>query len=143
MVQPNFNASLTYQITPKITTYATYNYSQSSATGNGGGYVPSNGSQFTSAHFHRISQLEEVGFKFSLLKDTLFISTAGFHQTRSVPTQGGAANTADVLGYRNRGQLPAEQELLHDGRLFDDPELPLQPEPGLRVADAAHRTSCR
>ncbi len=103
MVQPNFNGSLTYQITPKITTYFTYNYSQSSAVGNGGGYVPTNGSQFRGADFHRISELYEGGLKFSLLKDTLFISTAGFHQTRSIPTQGGGANRVNVTGFEIEG----------------------------------------
>lgn len=102
MAQPNFNVSPTLELTKNITAYFTYNYSQSSAVGNGGGYTAVGGN-FDSADFHRVSELIEGGLKFSLLKDTLFISSAGFFQTRSVPTIGGAANSADVTGFEIEG----------------------------------------
>ena len=38
-----------------------------------------------------------------MLKDTLFVSAAGFYQTRSIPTIGGAANSADVTGFEIEG----------------------------------------
>ena len=96
--QPNFNISPTFRITDKLTTYFTYNYSQSTGVGNGGGYVATGGN-FGSEYFHRVSELYEGGLKGSFLKDTLFLSSAGFYQTRNVPTQGGAANLVDVYGF--------------------------------------------
>jgi hypothetical protein len=98
MAQPNFNISPTYRITDKLSAYFTYNYSQSSSVGNGGGYVATGGN-FDSADFHRESNLYEGGLKGSFLKDTLFVSSAGFFQTRSIPTIGGASNDVEIYGF--------------------------------------------
>lgn len=99
---PNVNVSPTFRILPKLTSYFTFNYSQSTGTGNGGGYVATGGN-FGSEYFHRESYLYEGGLKASLLKDTLFLSSAGFFQTRNVPTIGGAADKVEVYGLELEG----------------------------------------
>lgn len=107
---PNFNISPTLALTKNVTAYVTYNYSQSTSVGNGGGLVPEGGN-FSNGQLHRVSELVEGGLKFSLLKDTLFISTAGFFQTRSIPTLGGGANQAEVTGLEIEGNYQPNKHL--------------------------------
>ena len=93
-VLPNFNISPTYKPFPWVTTYFTYNYSQSTNTGDGGSYSPT----FTPADFHQPSNLYEVGAKFSALKNTLYFTTTGYIQDRDNPSQGGASVKQNVKG---------------------------------------------
>lgn len=97
-VLPNANVSPTYKILPWLTAYGTYNYSQSTRSGNGGGYVPSSGTQFSTGDLHQVSELFEAGLKASLLKDTLFLQTAVFNQSRTYGVQGGGSNDVSVNG---------------------------------------------
>ena len=93
-VLPNVNVSPTYKPFPWVTTYFTYNYSQSTNTGDGGSYSPT----FTPADFHQPSNLYEVGAKFSALKNTLYITTTGYIQDRENPSQGGTSTKVRVKG---------------------------------------------
>ena len=85
---PNFNVSPTFSPFPWLTTYFTYNYSQSTGVANGGGYVMGGNTlgTFASSYFHQVSELYEFGAKASLIKNTLFISSALFNQTRNIPS---------------------------------------------------------
>ncbi len=102
-VIPDANVSLTYDITPKITAYATFNYSQYTHVGVGGGLTPGSGYQYNASDFHNESFLEEGGIKASLLKDKLFVSFAGFHQTRGFSGAGGAITPIDAKGIEIEG----------------------------------------
>lgn len=105
---PNGNISLGYNLSPKISTYATYNYSKntSGAAGNGGGYTAFIGKGaggtapfvLDKTAFEQPSELKEVGMKFSLLDGKLFIGTALFDQTRQNKPQ-----NSPVATYRYRG----------------------------------------
>ena len=99
---PNFNVSPTFSPFSWLTTYFTYNYSQSTGVANGGGYMMSgfNAGTFDSGYFHRPSELYELGAKASLLKNTLFISSALFKQKRNEPaSNGGGAILLNVTGF--------------------------------------------
>jgi outer membrane receptor protein involved in Fe transport len=87
---PNANASLVYKLTPKVSSYVTYNYSQSTGASTGGGYSTSS-SQFQSRYFHRASDLYEGGFKFSSSDNKFFASVAGFQQNRIISSLGNIA----------------------------------------------------
>ncbi len=102
-VIPDANISLTYDITPKITAYGTFNYSQYTHVGVGGGLTPGFGSQYNANDFHNESFLEEGGIKASLLKDTLFVNLAAFHQTRGFSGAGGAITPIDAKGIEIEG----------------------------------------
>ncbi len=102
----NYNVSLLYRFNNKMSTYVTYNFSESAAAGTGGGFVPSDyddelpdrdpigvtgpedgdGMGFQADDFHNENFLYETGMKFSLKEDTLFISTAIFYQEFANPS---------------------------------------------------------
>ena len=105
---PNANISLGYRISPVVSTYATYNYSEntSGAAGNGGGYTafvgqgPGGTAPFVldKNAFTQPSELAEAGMKFSLLGGKLFLGSAVFAQTRQNKPQ-----NSPVATYRYRG----------------------------------------
>ncbi len=105
---PNGNASLGYALSPTVSAYATYNYSEntSGAAGNGGGYVafvgrgPGGTAPFVldRTAFTQPSELAEAGLKFSLAGGRLFLGTAAFEQTRQNKPQ-----NSPVATYRYRG----------------------------------------
>ncbi len=78
---PNVNGSLSYKLNPSTTLYATYNYSENytGALATGGGFAPgaTNKNNLTQP-----SHLYELGAKWSLLNNRLFISTAIYEQSR-------------------------------------------------------------
>lgn len=78
---PNVNGSLSYKLNPSTTLYATYNYSENStgALATGGGFSPSGTNK---NNLSQPSHLYELGAKWSLLNNRLFISTAIYEQTR-------------------------------------------------------------
>jgi hypothetical protein len=93
-VLPNVNISPTYKPFPWMTTYFTYNLSQSTNTGDGGSYSPT----FTPVDFHQQSRLYELGAKFSVLKDKLYFTFTGYQQERENPSIGGTSVDQDVKG---------------------------------------------
>lgn len=93
-VLPSANISPTYKPVPWLTTYFTFNFSQSTNTGDGGDYSPT----FTPQDFHQPSYLYEVGAKFSLLQNTLYLTGTGYVQNRQNPSQGGTSVKVEVKG---------------------------------------------
>ncbi len=91
---PSANVSPTYKPFSWLTTYFTFNFSQSTNTGDGGDYSPT----FTPQDFHQQSFLYEVGSKFSLLKNTLYFTATGYVQNRQDPSQGGTSVKVEAKG---------------------------------------------
>jgi hypothetical protein len=89
VVEPNFNISPTFKPWKWLTTYFTYNYSQSYAAGNGGGFPAGDGNGNATIpvtkELHIHSDLYEAGAKASIIGDTLFINVAIFQQHRVNP----------------------------------------------------------
>lgn len=105
-VIPDAGISLTYEVLPKVTAYGTFNYSQYTHVGVGGGLTPGSSVtsiQYSANDFHNESFLEEAGVKASLLKDTLFVNVAAFHQTRGFSGAGGAITPIDAKGFEIEG----------------------------------------
>ncbi|HEY5752798.1 MAG TPA: TonB-dependent receptor plug domain-containing protein [Chthoniobacterales bacterium] len=96
---PNFNVSPTWKPFPWMTTYFTYNYSQSIGVANGGGFPTVEDSISIKNSIRNVSELFEVGAKFSLIDETLFLSSALFKQTRAIGQQGGGSFDLDVYGF--------------------------------------------
>ena len=104
VVEPNFNISPVFKPAKWLTTYFTYNYSQSYAAGNGGGFPAGNGGNGgtnipVANELHVASDLYEIGAKASLLQDTLFITTAAYIQHRNVPGLGAALRRDTAKGF--------------------------------------------
>jgi len=97
-VEPNFNISPVFKPWKWLTTYFTYNYSQSYAVGNGGGF-PATHPINMADELHKVSDLFEVGAKASLLQDTLFINAALFLRDGNDPSVGGATVATKVKGF--------------------------------------------
>jgi outer membrane receptor protein involved in Fe transport len=84
---PNLNASLVYKMTPTSSAYFTYNYSRntSGAVGVGGGITGWNaaGTALDKENFEQPSTLYELGTKYSLLNNQVFLNFAVFDQKRT------------------------------------------------------------
>ncbi len=94
----NANISVVYSPSPSVSFYLTYNNAQYVLpTTNDGGV--STWGEDPSSQLQQDTTLEEAGVKFDLLDKALFISTAGFHQTRAIPIGVGLSNTvAHITG---------------------------------------------
>lgn len=92
------NASLTIKPTSFISIYGTFNFSQSSNSALGGGYTLDGNNELESQNFHIASYLYEAGIKASLLKNQLYLSVAGFDQTRSLRNRDGSVSALDFNG---------------------------------------------
>ena len=81
---PNYNASLTYKVTPSISTYASYNYSQNplGANGNGGGLTTAGAARFSNRILRNEATLVELGAKYSFANGKGFLGGALFEQIR-------------------------------------------------------------
>jgi catecholate siderophore receptor len=84
---PNLNASLVYKAMTNSSVYFTYNYSQntSGAVGNGGGITGWNaaGTALDKENFTQPSTLYELGTKYSLMQNTVFLNFAVYNQERT------------------------------------------------------------
>jgi hypothetical protein len=84
---PNYNASLVYKPTATSSVYATYNHSKntSGAVGNGGGITGwnSTGTALFKDNFLQPSELIEIGTKYALLQNKVFLNFALFDQKRT------------------------------------------------------------
>jgi outer membrane receptor protein involved in Fe transport len=99
VVDPYFNVSPTFKPWKWLTLYFTYNYSESIASGDSGGF-PGNAIPIPiKEDLKQVSELYEVGAKATLLKDTLFISAALFNQSRNLPQIGGATIRDKTQGF--------------------------------------------
>jgi hypothetical protein len=103
--EPNINVSLVDKVNPMMSTYLTYNYSQNYtgdlADGGGFGiYADANGNPtIPRSLFSEESQLFELGAKFQLLNDKLFISNDIFEQSRQNKPQGSPVIQYIYYGY--------------------------------------------
>ncbi len=94
----NANISVVYSPTPRVSAYLTYNNAQYVLPTANDGAVATWGED-PSSQLQQDTTLEEAGLKFDLLNKALFISTAGFHQTRAIPIGVGLSNTvAHITG---------------------------------------------
>jgi catecholate siderophore receptor len=95
--EPNANISFVDKLTPIISAYATYNYSENytGALADGGGFTPS----LNPGIFTEKSQLIEAGMKFQLDDNKLFVSTDVFTQTRQNKPQGSPVVQYQYYGY--------------------------------------------
>jgi outer membrane receptor for monomeric catechols len=84
----NGNVSLVYRPATALSTYLTYNKAQYTLPNANDGAVGTFGEEAT-VQLRQNTELEEAGAKFSLMDKRLFISSAIFKQTRSVPTGAG------------------------------------------------------
>ena len=93
---PNLNGSLVYKVTPKVSSYLTYNYSRNTggAVANGGGFSPG----FDHDSLTQPSELYEIGAKFSFLENKLFLGLALYDQTRVVKPQNSPARPYQYQG---------------------------------------------
>ncbi len=95
----NANVSGVYRPMPWVSTYLTYNFAQyvdpTSDDGGVGTFGVADSSQL-----RQKTRLVELGAKFDLLQKSLFLSTAVFKQTRSIPVGAGgtASSTAHISG---------------------------------------------
>jgi catecholate siderophore receptor len=85
---PNYNASLVYKPTKTSSVYFTYNYSKntSGAVGNGGGITGWDGNNFGQLDkelFQQPSELLELGTKYALAGNTVFLNFAVYDQKRT------------------------------------------------------------
>lgn len=96
----NGNISPVWQFAPWGTAYVTYNYAQyTNSTTNDGGIATFGTAD--KSQLQQTTRLYEGGLKFSLIENTLFLSTAAFEQARSVPTGPGGASSsfAHIRGF--------------------------------------------
>ncbi len=82
---PNLNGSLIYKPTTHSSVYFTYNYSKntSGAVGNGGGITGWGASGLDKELFQQPSRLLELGTKYSLAGNTVFLNFAVYDQERT------------------------------------------------------------
>jgi hypothetical protein len=103
--EPNLNVSVVDKVTPTLSAYATYNYSQNYtgdlADGGGFGiYADANGNPtIPRSLFSEQSQLVELGAKMQLDDNKLFISNDVFEQTRQNKPQGSPVIEYLYYGY--------------------------------------------
>ena len=100
VVLPNVNSSLIYKWQPDLSSYFTYNWSENpvGAVGNGGGYTTTGAPNFSNRNLRNEATLYEVGSKWSLLGNRLFLNAALFQQTRDDLQQ-----NRKVVSYDTRG----------------------------------------
>jgi len=100
---PNYNASLIYKLTPTSSVYATYNYSKntSGAVGNGGGITGWNaaGDALDKELFQQPSELIELGTKYALKGNTVFLNFAVYDQKRTAKS----TSSTVIQEYRYKG----------------------------------------
>ncbi len=95
IVQPELTISPSYKPFPWMTSYFTFFYGQTTLLSQFGSFAP----EFPSAYYHQNNFLYEVGTKFSLLHDKLFLGVSGYYQTGYIPAQvipGGPIATTQI-----------------------------------------------
>ncbi len=95
VLMPMVNVSPVYKPFPWMTVYFDYNWGYTSAVGVMGGYTPF----YDGSEFRLVNQLIEGGLKFSLLKDKLYITTAGFSQDFYIANMGMAPTPSYIKGF--------------------------------------------
>ncbi|WP_166792868.1 TonB-dependent receptor [Methylacidiphilum caldifontis] len=81
ILEPQFNASLSYKPFPWMNAYFSYAYTQVAAMDVLGAFCP----EFSSQYYHLENIEYESGVKFNLFHDKLFLSTEGFYYSTFFP----------------------------------------------------------
>ncbi len=102
---PLFNVSPTWKPFPWMTTYFNFNWAQATDVGGGGGYSPT----FTNQAFHLLNELEELGVKFSLARNRLFLSADVFHEDTYLFNYLEPANPAQINGFETTATYQPNQ----------------------------------
>lgn len=114
---PNVNGSLVFKPTPVSSVYFTYNYSEntSGAVGNGGGITGWNGAgtALDRENFKQPSELYEIGSKYSLMGNRLFLNVAAFDQKRTAKS----TSSTTISEFRYKG-FEAEMNFQPSKALF-------------------------
>ena len=134
--EPNVNLSFVYKVTPTVSTYLTYNYSQN-YTGDladGGGFglyaTPAGLPTLPRSLFSEVSQLWEYGTKFTLDNDKLFVTADVFMQSRQNKPQGTAVFTQQYYGFETALNFqPNKQFFATAGFSFINGSLPASADP--------------
>lgn len=114
---PNYNASLVYKPTAASSVYVTYNKSKntSGAVGNGGGITGWNaaGTALFKDNFLQPSELLELGTKYSLLQNKMFLNFAVFDQKRTFKS----TSSTIIQQFKTKG-FEAEMNYQPDKHLY-------------------------
>ncbi len=114
---PNYNASLVFKPTATSSVYATYNKSKntSGAVGNGGGITGWNaaGTALFKDNFLQPSELIELGSKYSLLQNKVFLNFAVFDQKRTFKS----TSSTIIQNFKTKG-FEAEMNYQPDKHLY-------------------------
>jgi catecholate siderophore receptor len=114
---PNYNGSLVYKPTKTSSVYFTYNYSKntSGAVGNGGGITGWNGAgdALDKQLFQQPSELFELGTKYALAGNTVFLNFAVYDQKRTAKS----TSSTVIQQYHYKG-LEAEMNYQPNKHLY-------------------------
>jgi outer membrane receptor protein involved in Fe transport len=105
----NANLSVVYKLSPTVSTYATFDWTQSPPNPNGGeGGINAYGMVPDSTLLRGNSFLYEAGAKFDLLNKKLFADVAVFDQKHAIPN--GAGNTSTIAADTRGIELEANYQ---------------------------------
>ncbi|MEY2882126.1 MAG: Ferripyoverdine receptor precursor [Verrucomicrobiota bacterium] len=114
---PNYNVSLVYKPTPTSSVYVTYNKSKntSGAVGNGGGITGWNaaGTALFKDNFLQPSELYELGSKYALAQNKVFLNFAVFDQKRTFKS----TSSTIIQQFKTKG-FEAEMNYQPDKHLY-------------------------
>ena len=100
---PSYNGSLVFKPTSASSVYFTYNYSKntSGAVGNGGGITgwDGTGTFLDKENFTQPSELYELGTKYALNKNKVFLNFAVFDQKRTAKS----TSSTDIVRFHSKG----------------------------------------
>ncbi|QSR87866.1 TonB-dependent receptor plug domain-containing protein [Methylacidiphilum caldifontis] len=95
VVQPEITISPSYKPFAWMTSYFSFFYGQTTLLSQFGSFAP----EFPSSYYHQNNFLYEVGTKFNLLHNKLFLGLSGYYQSGFIPSQvipGGPVATTEV-----------------------------------------------
>ncbi len=99
----DFNTSLTYRPSDRLSLYATFNRTHAVSGSTGGGAIMLSGGKLSGEDFRTRSDLYEIGGRLSLLESSLYISATAFRQDRNRSELGGGRSGIRVRGVELEG----------------------------------------
>jgi catecholate siderophore receptor len=98
---PNYNASLVFKPTSNSSVYITYNKSKniSGAVGNGGGITGWGADGLDKENFQQPAELVEVGTKYALMHNKVFLNFAVYDQKRTAKS----TSSTDIVEFKTKG----------------------------------------
>jgi hypothetical protein len=134
--EPNGNVSLVYKITPKVSAYATVNFSENYTgdVADGGGFgldTDAKGNPtLPRSLFAEESDLFEYGMKFSVDSSKLFVTSDVFYQTRQNKPQGSPSIEYQYYGFEMSGNYQPDKHFFATlGYSFINGSLPASADP--------------